>query len=105
MKYGKVDNAIADKIRGTVIGFLESAAWRELRRKAVKQYGRRCMKCGTTPRNPTLTHVDHIKPRKLFPELALVFDNLQILCARCNKAKANKHCTDYRPTLARPMEK
>ena len=42
----------------------------------------------------------HIKPRKTHPELALEFDNLQVLCADCNKRKGNKHSIDYR-TLAK----
>ena len=52
------------------------------------------MCCGKVPDHGI--NVDHIKPRKFFPELALDFDNLQILCGRCNKAKGNRHHTDYR---------
>jgi 5-methylcytosine-specific restriction endonuclease McrA len=54
------------------------------------------MKCGCTPKDPTKTNVDHIKPRRRYPELALEFSNLQILCNRCNKQKGNK-VADYRP--------
>ena len=34
-------------------------------------------------------HVDHIKPRRLFPSLALVESNLQVLCEVCNHGKGN----------------
>jgi len=71
--------------------------WKALRRKVVHHYGRKCMKCGSTPKNPKHTQVDHVKPRKTHPELAMCFDNLQVLCCRCNKHKGNKHSTDYRP--------
>lgn len=55
------------------------------------------MKCGFIPAGKKNgANVDHIKPRKTHPWLALVFDNLQVLCSRCNKLKANNHCTDYR---------
>jgi uncharacterized protein (TIGR02646 family) len=99
MKYGAKDNEIAAELRLKGSTFLESLEWKLLRRSVVKHYGRRCMKCGTTPKNPQHTHVDHIKPRKTHPHLALAFDNLQVLCCRCNKRKGNKHTTDYRPVV------
>lgn len=42
-------------------------------------------------------HVDHIKPRSLFPDLALRLENLQVLCSQCNEAKSNIDTTDWRP--------
>jgi 5-methylcytosine-specific restriction endonuclease McrA len=102
MKYGAKDNEIAARLRTASVSFLDSKEWKQLRRSVVAHYGRQCMKCKTTPKDPRKTHVDHIKCRKQHPELALDFDNLQVLCCRCNKAKGNKHATDYRP-LARPM--
>ena len=39
----------------------------------------------------TPCNIDHIKPRKFFPELALDILNLQLLCAKCNKRKGNKY--------------
>jgi 5-methylcytosine-specific restriction endonuclease McrA len=42
------------------------------------------------------SHVDHIKPRKTHPHLALDFDNLQILCEDDNHGKANWDSTDWR---------
>ena len=97
MKYGRIDNEIAEKLKQQSPSFLNSQQWKNLRRLAVKVYGRKCMKCGSTPKDPSKTHVDHIKPRKTHPELALSFENLQILCCRCNKDKGNRHTTDYRP--------
>lgn len=106
MKYGAKDNEIAAKLKIRSSRFLDSPEWKALRRHVVKCYGRQCMKCGTTPRDPTKTHVDHIKPRKTHPELSLEFDNLQVLCCRCNKHKGNK-IADYRqrpPTIVATME-
>lgn len=97
MKYGKKDNEIANRLRINSDAFLTSPEWKELRKWVLAKYGPKCMKCGYISRGKLRPNVDHIKPRKLFPELALVEDNLQILCGRCNKRKGNKHCTDYRP--------
>lgn len=92
----KSANEIASEIKTGSDGFLRSTSWKELRAKALELYGAKCMCCGYTSNNTKKIHVDHIKPRKYFPELALDFDNLQVLCAICNKEKGNKHTTDYR---------
>lgn len=76
--------------------FLESFEWRRLRMQALKKYSPRCMCCGATPKDGAVMNVDHIKPRKLFPTLALDINNLQILCHECNHGKGNWDQTDWR---------
>ena len=76
--------------------FLESFEWRRLRMEVLKKYGPRCMCCGATPKDGAVMNVDHIKPRKLFPNLALDISNLQILCHECNHGKGNWDQTDWR---------
>lgn len=76
--------------------FLMTYEWRSLRMKALTKYGARCMCCGATPSDGVRMHVDHIKPRLLFPELALSLENLQILCEECNHGKGNWDMTDWR---------
>lgn len=76
--------------------FLESFEWRKIRMEALKKYGAKCMCCGATPAIGAVMNVDHIKPRKKFPELALSIDNLQILCHDCNHGKGNWDMTDWR---------
>ncbi len=93
---GKSPNEIAADIRRTGDGFTHTTEWKSLRQEVLNRYGGRCMCCGHVPK--TGINVDHIKPRKFFPELALDFNNLQVLCSRCNKEKGNKHHTDYRKT-------
>jgi len=46
--------------------------------------------------NGAVMNVDHIRPRKLFPELALDINNLQVLCHECNHGKGNWDQTDWR---------
>lgn len=76
--------------------FLFSYKWRKLRMEALIQYGRKCMCCGATPEAGAVMNVDHIKPRKRYPELALKINNLQILCHECNHGKGNWNETDWR---------
>ena len=76
--------------------FLESYQWRALRMAVLKKYGPKCMCCGATPQHGAVMNVDHIKPRRLFPHLALDMDNLQVLCHECNHGKGNWDQTDWR---------
>ena len=76
--------------------FLKSFEWRKVRMQALKRYGAQCQCCGATPAHGLMMHVDHIKPRKTHPKLALDLDNLQILCEVCNHGKSNWDDTDWR---------
>lgn len=77
--------------------FLSTYEWRKTRMVVLKKYGVRCQCCGATPATGAVINVDHIKPRKLFPDLALDVDNLQVLCHECNHGKGNWDQTDWRP--------
>lgn len=78
--------------------FYDSWAWKDLRYQALKKYGRRCMNCGQQPNkdNKVIIHVDHIKPIRIYPELALDINNLQVLCGDCNQGKGYWDETDFR---------
>ena len=76
--------------------FLSTYEWRKVRMEALKKYGPKCMCCGATPATGAVMNVDHIKPRKLWPSLALNIENLQILCNECNHGKGNWDMTDWR---------
>lgn len=76
------------------VGFYWSDAWRDLRYRVLVRYGRKCMACGVMG---SPAHVDHIKPRSKYPELALEFNNLQVLCEACNMGKRAWDETDWRP--------
>lgn len=75
--------------------FYQTREWRELRYKALSTYGNRCKCCGASPRHGKLMHVDHIKPRSIFPEFALDINNLQVLCEDCNLGKSNTDQTAW----------
>lgn len=97
-----IKNAEAEKWRRHVMSdaFLDSYEWRKLRMEALKRDGARCACCGATRAHGVAMHVDHIKPRKLFPNLALSLDNLQVLCEACNHGKGNWDMTDWRKGVA-----
>jgi len=76
--------------------FLQSFEWRQIRLQALIKYGRKCQCCGATPESGAIMNVDHIKPRKTHPELALTLNNLQILCHECNHGKGNWSQADFR---------
>ena len=81
----------------TLDAFLSTFQWRKVRMEALKKYGPRCQCCGATPATGAVMNVDHIKPRKKWPSLALDVNNLQILCHDCNHGKGNWDDTDWRP--------
>jgi 5-methylcytosine-specific restriction endonuclease McrA len=78
--------------------FYNSPAWRKLRYEVLRERGRRCEVCGRSPPDVVI-HVDHIKPRSKFPELALQRSNCQIMCADCNIGKMNRDDTDWRSEI------
>jgi len=78
--------------------FLSTFEWKAVRMMALKKYGPVCQCCGASAKSGAVIHVDHIKPRKIFPDLALDINNLQILCGDCNGGKGNWDMTDWRGT-------
>lgn len=81
--------------------FYTSRPWLELRYRVLAVNDGCCELCGRSKHEGVILHVDHIKPRSKHPELALSFNNMQVLCAACNYGKSNKDDTDWRsPRLA-----
>lgn len=93
-------NEVAEQIRKGSDGFLLSPEWKALRRQAIELYGTTCCKCGKEQTRRHRVNMDHIKPRKYYPELALDINNLQPLCGYCNRDKGNK-TADYRSLKTR----
>jgi len=76
--------------------FLQSPEWKALRLEAINRYGSSCLRCGRKDSEGHPINIDHVKPRKFYPQLALDIENLQPLCNPCNKSKGNYKATDYR---------
>lgn len=92
-KLAKGDNWSSKRIASD--DFLRSYEWRKVRMEVLTKYGAKCQCCGASPPNVVI-NVDHIKPRRLFPHLALDVNNLQVLCEDCNHGKGNWDQTDWR---------
>lgn len=76
--------------------FLQSYHWRRVRMEILKERGARCDACGATRADGVVMNVDHIRPRRTHPELALDKANLQVLCGPCNHGKGSWDDTDWR---------
>jgi len=83
--------------------FLNSQEWIELRYRVLREGDGRCCLCGRGAADGAKLNVDHIKPRRSHPSLALARSNLQVLCNLCNRGKGNRS-DDWRrvPSPARP---
>ena len=76
--------------------FYNSIEWRRLRYQALKRDKGTCQLCGRTRGHGIILHVDHIKPRSLYPSEELNLSNLQTLCEDCNMGKGNGDSIDWR---------
>lgn len=74
--------------------FYSSPEWLMLRERVIKEEGRTCAQCGRLIKNASDITVDHIRPRSKFPHLALVRENLQVLCRRCNSRKKDREWSE-----------
>lgn len=84
--------------------FLQSYEWQRVRMFVLRRDGAKCACCGATPRTGAVMNVDHIKPRRTHPELALDPTNCQVLCNNCNKGKGNWDSTDWRDRRAQKLD-
>jgi 5-methylcytosine-specific restriction endonuclease McrA len=82
--------------------FLASREWAQLRYLVLRQSDGRCCLCGHSAADGVKLNVDHVKPRRTHPSLALVRSNLQVLCNLCNRGKGNLSDDWRRSPTARP---
>lgn len=82
--------------RPALQGFYQTAQWQRLRYDALYASSGRCELCGRSAKDGVILNVDHIKPIRCHPDLALDPANLQVLCGACNAGKGNRDDTDWR---------
>lgn len=96
LSQGFLNEALARNKKTSRAGdFYQSKQWASARYAALLRADGRCKCCGASSADGARLHVDHIKPRSKFPELALSLDNLQVLCDLCNVAKSNIDQTNW----------
>lgn len=76
--------------------FLLSWEWKQVRYEVLKSSRGVCLLCGRGRAEGAILQVDHIKPRRTHPHLALDINNLQVLCSACNQGKGSRDATDWR---------
>ena len=54
----------------------------------------KCMYCEGKMEPFSYAHIEHIKPKKEFPELEFAWENLGFSCQRCNTNKGSKYDVD-----------
>jgi hypothetical protein len=96
--FQKAPKAFKPKIaRSVLLDFYNSREWRAVRFGVLRASNGCCCLCGQNNReHGAVLHVDHIKPRSLYPQLELDPENLQVLCEACNLGKSNRDDTDWR---------
>lgn len=75
----------------------------DIYREVIASSGHHCAACSrkfSLSRRKPLLHVDHIRPRKLYPHLLYVRSNLQVLCRSCNSHKSAYDGDDWRDVVA-----
>ncbi len=80
---------------GSDTSFYKSTAWRKLRFSVLSENDGRCCACGSGAKDGVTLHVDHIKPRSKYPELALDPTNMQVLCENCNIGKSDGEAVSF----------
>jgi len=78
-----------DKQRNKVDSKIYDRTWRKLRAMKLRR-NPLCEVCLSKGLTVLATEVDHIKPVKKYPELRLVYDNLQSLCKSCHSKKTRR---------------
>ncbi len=71
--------------------FYKTARWIRFRDYAMSlPENALCRECKERGLIVAASQLDHVKPRKEFPELAYSIENVQGLCRACHKAKTNR---------------
>lgn len=66
--------------------FYTTKEWLQLRVEVIRNAKSRCILCGASAAQSRL-HVDHIKSRVAYPELAFSIGNLRVLCEACHRGR------------------
>ena len=77
-----------------VDNFYKTPDWHRLRYKCMRRDNWMCCECGAYCKGKNKAHVDHIKGRRKFPDLAMDLNNLQTLCTHCHNSHKKRDDLD-----------
>lgn len=80
--------------------FIDLGIGEDIKNEIRREHGMICAGCGCKIRFTIQRHVDHIKPKKLYPELEFLYTNLQVLCRPCNAHKSSYDGDDWKEVVA-----
>lgn len=80
--------------------FVELRIGDEIRAEVKQKHGMICAGCDCKIRFTLKRHIDHIKPKKHYPELEFLYTNLQVLCQPCNAHKSAYDGDDWKEVVA-----
>lgn len=80
--------------------FIELGIGDDIKNEIRAKHGMICACCGCKIRLTINRHVDHIKPKKTYPECEFLYTNLQVLCRPCNAHKSAYDDEDWREIVA-----
>ena len=79
--------------------FIDLGIGEDIKNEIRRKHGMVCAGCGCMIRLTIMRHVDHIKPKKIYPELEFLYSNLQVLCRPCNAHKSTYDGDDWKEVV------
>ena len=67
----------------------------DVRKALAEMYSKLCCYCESKVGIVDFPHIEHLKPKSIFPEHTFDWDNLHLACTQCNTAKGNKWDKKY----------
>jgi 5-methylcytosine-specific restriction endonuclease McrA len=67
----------------------------DVREALCRMYDNLCCYCESSVRDVAWEHIEHYKPKSLFPELTFEWTNLHLACPKCNVAKGDQWEDDH----------
>ena len=79
----------------------------EVKSALKEETSNKCMYCESKIAHITYEHIEHIKPKSIYPNLTFVWSNLGLTCPKCNMNKSSKYdeeCPFINPYIDEPSE-
>ena len=102
VKRNKAPETLVRKQKNVIIKEYNKNDWKltnkermDLLESLCDMYSGCCAYCEGSLNITSSAHIDHFRPRNLFPQLTYEYDNLNYSCEKCNRNKSNLWDEDY----------